>query len=201
MEAPTIRPATPADATHLACFVDMASGGLALLLWEALRGPHQSLFEVGRSRALREDGTFSYRNGHIAEVGGRVAGGLVGYVIAAAQDASRRLPGVGEAPKLPAFIRPLMELEALVPEHWYVNVLATYPEHRGHGIGAALLGHADGRARAAASDGMALIVESQNESALRLYARSGYCETARRPQVAALPGIAGDWLLLTKKHA
>lgn len=200
MEAPSIRPAAPADATHLACFVDMASGGLAALLWEALRGPHQTLFETGRSRALREDGTFSYRNGHIAEVGGHVAGGLIGYVIKAGQDASRRLPGIGEAQKLPAFIQPMMELEALVPDHWYVNIVATYPEYRGQGIGAALLGHADERARTVACSGMALIVASQQESARRLYERSGYREAARRPQ-AALPGKTGDWLLLTKKHA
>jgi len=44
---------------------------------------------------------------------------------------------------------------------------------------------------------MALIVASQHESARRLYARSGYYETARRPQV----GLPGDFLLLTKKHA
>ena len=94
----------------------------------------------------------------------------------------------------------MMELEALAPEHWYVNILATYPEYRGHGVGAALLGHADGQGRAISSSGMALIVASQHESARRLYARSGYSETARRPQVA-LPGISGDWLLLTKKHA
>ena len=48
-----IRPATPADATHLACFVDMASNGLALQLWGTMKGPGQTLFEVGRSRALR----------------------------------------------------------------------------------------------------------------------------------------------------
>ena len=198
MVAVTIRPATPVDATHLACFVDMASGGLALRVWETLRGQHQTLFEVGRSRALREDGAFSYRNGHIAEVGGTVAGALVGYPIVAEHDASHRAPDSGEAQKLPPFIRPLVELESLVPGHWYVNILATYPEYRGQGIGAALLGHAEVVGRAVSPSGMAVIVASQNESARRLYARSGYRETARRPQAAVSSGESDEWLLLTR---
>jgi hypothetical protein len=41
--AMSIRPAIPADATHLACFVDMASEGLALHVWEAMKLPGQTL--------------------------------------------------------------------------------------------------------------------------------------------------------------
>ena len=198
MPPASIRPAVPADATHLACFVDMASGGMALRLWETLRAPHQTLFEVGRSRALREDGAFSFRNAHIAEVDGAVAAGLVGYVIAPEHDATRRAPGAGEAAKLPAMVRPLVELEALVPGHWYVNILATYPEYRGRGIGAALLAHAEGRARAAGSHDMALIVASQEEGARRLYHRIGYRELARRQRVDGSPD-GGAWVLMAKQ--
>src|SRR5690606_5008635 len=89
----TIRPATPADASHLACFVDMASEGLALKLWEAMKAPEQTLFEVGRSRALREEGSFSYRNGHMAEIESVVAGALVGYKIAEVHDRDYRKGG------------------------------------------------------------------------------------------------------------
>jgi ribosomal protein S18 acetylase RimI-like enzyme len=193
----SIRPAVPADATHLACFVDMASGGMAVRLWETLRGPHQTLFEVGRSRALREDGAFSFRNGHIAEAEGAVAAGLVGYVIAPEHDAARRAPGPGEAAKLPALVRPLVELEALVPGYWYVNILATYPEYRGRGIGAALLARAEDIAATARSRGMALIVASREEGARRLYHRAGYRELARRQRIEGAPD-EGDWLLMTK---
>jgi ribosomal protein S18 acetylase RimI-like enzyme len=200
MSPVTIRPAVPADATHLACFVDMASGGMAVRLWETLRGPHQTLFEVGRSRALREDGAFSYRNGHIAEADGAVAAGLVGYVIAPDHDAARRVPGPGEAAKLPAMVRPLVELEALVPGYWYVNILATYPEFRGKGIAAALLAHAENTADAAGSRGMALIVASREEGARRLYDRTGYGELARRPRVEGSQE-EGDWVLMTKQVA
>ena len=195
----TIRPATRNDATHLACFVDMASEGLALHLWETMKGPGQTLFEVGRSRALREDGSFSFRNSHVAEINIAVAGALVGYKIAEAHDREYRRGSDKDAPPLPAFIEALVELEAMVPGHWYVNILAAYPEYRGHGIGKALLIHAEGLARTTAALGMAVIVASENTNARRLYESVGYTEKARRTQVA-FRGFhhGGEWLLLTK---
>jgi GNAT superfamily N-acetyltransferase len=197
----TIRAATPADATHLACFVDIASHGLALCLWETLRRPEETLFEVGRSRALRGDGSFSYRNSHIAEIDGVVAGSLVGYRIADVPDRTYRTAGDKDAPPLPAFVEPLVDLEAMVPGHWYVNILATYPEHRGHGIGKAPLSHAEGLARATDAMGMAVIVASENGGARRLSENVGYREKASRP-VVVFPGFhGGDWLLMTKGMA
>ena len=194
-----IRPATPADATHLACFVDMASHGLALQLWETLRGHGQTLFEVGRSRALREQGSFSYRNGHMAEIDSVVAGALIGYKIAEVHDRNFRTAGDKNAPTLPTFVEPLVELEATVPGHWYVNILATYPEHRGQGVGKALLSHAEGLARMTEAKGMAVIVASENWDARRLYESAGYSQQASRPVVASTGVQHGeDWLLMAK---
>jgi len=195
----TIRLATRADAAHLACFVDMASDGLVVHLWEAMRKPGETLFQVGRSRALREEGSFSYRNAHIAEFDGDVAGTLVGYRIAEVHDRDYRRGSDDNAPPLPDFISPLVELEAMVPGHWYVNILATYPEYRGHGIGGALLAHAEGLAKTTAANGMAVIVASENLGARRLYESAGYREKARRPLVGLPASIrGGDWLLLAK---
>ena len=104
----TIRPANSwDDATHLACFVDMASEGLALHLWETMKGPGQTLFEVGRSRALREDGSFSFQNSRIAEIDMIVAGGLVGYKIAEMHDREYRRV----ATRMPRHCRPSLN-------HW-----------------------------------------------------------------------------------
>jgi ribosomal protein S18 acetylase RimI-like enzyme len=195
----TIRPATPADAIHMTCFVDMASEGLALMLWDALRAPHQTLVEFGRARAMREDGAFSYRNAHIAEVDGLVAGGLVGYRIEPGHDVSVRMPDPAEVAKVPEFLRPVVELEQLAADHWYVNILATYPELRGRGVGAALLAHADALGRAAGATGTALIVDAENQPALSAYKRAGYSESARRPLVPfPMRPNGGVWLLLTK---
>ena len=193
-----IRPATPTDATHLACFIDMASNGLALQVWGTMKGPGQTLFEVGRSRALREEGSVSYRNGHMAELDSVVGGALVGYKIAEVHDRNYRTAGEKNPPALPAFVETLVELEAMVPGHWYVNILATYPEHRGHGIGKALLTHAESVARTTEARGMAIIVASENRAARRLYESVGYTEKARRPSVAPADHHAGDWVLLTK---
>ena len=198
----SIRPATPADAIPMTCFVDMASEGLALMLWEALREPHQTLIEFGRSRAMREEGSFSYRNAHIAEVDGVVAGGLVGYRIEPGHDVSVRTPDPAEAAKIPAFLRPVIELEQMAGDHWYVNILATYPEMRGKGVAAALLAKADDLGRAAGAVGTALIVDADNRPALSVYARAGYAETARRPLIPfPMRPNGGTWLLLAKPLA
>jgi len=195
MSAPTIRPAGLRDATHLAALVDIAGEGFASYFWNGMTEAGQSPFEIGRTRARRDEGAFTWRNAHIAEVDGDVAGALVGY----------RIPDTADPAhfkELPPIVRPLAELEAEAAGHWYVNVLAVFPEYRGKGIGAALLHHADLIGKAVAPAGMALIVASQNEGAVRLYERSGYRVVSRRP-VVPFPGYkrGGDWLLLTKPHS
>jgi len=195
LATPTIRPATPRDAVHLAMLVDMAAKGLASHFWRGMAEPGQSPLEVGRARALRDEGAFSWRNAHVAEVDGEVAGALIGYVIDDPVDVSG-LEGANP------IVRDLTLLEARAPGHWYVNVLAAYPEYRGRGVGSLLLKHADTVGKAATQSGMAIIVASQNTGARRLYERLGYRFVARRPVVdpSGLAG-SGDWLLLTKPHA
>ena len=73
------RRATPDDAQALAELVDFASEGLALYLWAKIAGPGGDPWAVGRERALRETGGFSYRNAVVLEREGRVAAGLIGY--------------------------------------------------------------------------------------------------------------------------
>jgi ribosomal protein S18 acetylase RimI-like enzyme len=82
-----------------------------------------------------------------------------------------------------------------------VNVLAVFPEFRGEGIGRQLLSHADQLGRAVGSRGVAIIVASGNDGAMRLYAKAGYVERARRP-LTPFPGYrrGGDWVLMTKPH-
>lgn len=197
MIAPVIRPATPADATHLACFVDMASEGMALLAWEELRQPGQTLFETGRSRAMRTEGAFSYTNAHVAEVDGTIAGGIVSYRIPEVFDRSYRTAGTGQPP--PTFATPLIELEETVPGAWYDNIVAVYPEYRGQRIGESLLAHSEKLGKRARSAIHAITVDADNTAARNLYARFGFRETDRRPLVPfpARPN-GGEWLLLTK---
>lgn len=191
----SVRHATRRDATDLVAFVDMAGEGLPSHFWAELAAPGQGPFEVGRNRALRDEGAFAWRNAWIAEVDGDVAGSLVCYRIEDEVDLS-------SLARMSRLARDLTLLEAEAPGYWYVNVLAIYPEYRGLGVASALLAHAEALGRAAGAKGMAIIVASENEPAVRLYAKTGYREQTRRPLVA-YPGFprGGDWVLLTKPHS
>ncbi len=69
----TIRPARITDASDLAVLVDIAGEGAPNYMWGLLAAPGQSTLEIGRERARREEGGFSYRNAIIAEINGEIA--------------------------------------------------------------------------------------------------------------------------------
>jgi ribosomal protein S18 acetylase RimI-like enzyme len=140
---PPLRPALIEDAPILAELVNYAGDGLPLHLWSKMAAAGESAWEVGRRRAARPEGGFSYRNAIIIEHRGTCAGCLIGYEI---QDQPEPIGS-----DLPAMFVPLQELENLAPGTWYVNVLAVRPQFRGLGLGTRLLDVADetGRARQA----------------------------------------------------
>jgi ribosomal protein S18 acetylase RimI-like enzyme len=189
---PPFRPATPDDAQALAELVDFASEGLAPYLWAKVAGPGGDLWAVGRERACREKGAFSYRNAVVLEREGRVAAALIGYPL---PDAPELIPDT-----MPAMFVPLQELENLAPATWYVNVLAAYPGERGRGHGTALLALAERIAAEAGIPALSIIVSDSNTGASRLYERTGYREVARRRKVKEdwqNPGT--EWVLLVKR--
>ncbi|WP_337660470.1 GNAT family N-acetyltransferase [Anderseniella sp. Alg231-50] len=188
-----IRPATKLDASELVCLIDCAGYGIPLGVWAGMLDDEASVLEVGRKRAMREEGGFSYRNAWIAERDGAVAGALVGYRL----DDDIDLSDINDVPDT---FRPLMELEAEAPGSWYVNVLAVHGEWRGTGIGGALLDHADQIAATTGARTMSIIFESENDGGRRLYEAKGYKVTARRPRVAFETDRTGsaEWLLMVK---
>lgn len=190
------RPATLADASALAVLVDIAGEGMPAYMWSTLAAPGQSLLELGRERAQREAGGFSYRNSIVAEVGGVVAASLVGYRLDDPYDLAGSL---GETPDI---VRPLVRLEAKAPGSWYVNVLATFPEFRRRGIGAGLLAIAEQKGREEGAPSLSVIVGGWNESAARLYQSDGYAALASEPAIL-FPGCPhrGDWVLMVKSLA
>jgi len=187
-----LRRALPEDAEALAELIDMAGEGLPAYLWAKMVGPGESVWEVGRRRAEREEGGFSYNNAIVIEHEGGVAAGLIGY----------HLPDEPEAIDLantPAVVVPALELEALAPGTWYVNALACYPDVRGRGFGTRLLALAEDSARETSAPGVSVIVADANAGARRLYERCGYREIAGRPMVKEDWVGEGDaWLLLVK---
>ena len=95
-----IRPATKLDASELVCLIDCAGYGIPLGVWAGMLDDEASVLEVGRKRAMREEGGFSYRNAWIAERDGAVAGALVGYRLDEEIDLS-------DIDDVPASFRPL----------------------------------------------------------------------------------------------
>lgn len=190
---PSIRAARKADASEMVALFDCAGYGMPLWVWQGMKTDEASVLEVARKRAMRDEGSFSYRNAHILEDMGQVMGMLIGYPIDDPYD-------MGDMEKTPEVFRPLVELEAQVPGSWYVNVVAVHAEHRGRGLGSRLLGHAEYVARQTRNGTMSIIFESRNRNAHRLYERLGYRETARRPRIP-FPGDATgseEWILMKK---
>jgi hypothetical protein len=77
----TFRPATLDDAAVLAELINYAGEGMPLYLWGEMVQPGEAAWDVGRRRAAREQGSFSYRNATIIEHNGQCAGCLIGYEI------------------------------------------------------------------------------------------------------------------------
>jgi ribosomal protein S18 acetylase RimI-like enzyme len=191
---PAIRAARQADASEMVALIDCAGYGMPLWVWQGMKSDEASVLEVGRKRAMRDDGGFSYRNAHILENMGQVMGMLIGYPIADPYE-------TGDIENAPEAFHPLFELEAQVLGSWYVNVVAVHAEYRGRGLGSRLLSHAEFVARQTRNGTMSIIFESRNLKAYRLYERLGYREAARRPRVP-FPGDAThseEWILM-KKH-
>ena len=189
----SIRKATASDAEHLTRFINMAADDLPLHFWKRTVGPDGDPWAYGRERAARDSGNFSYTNAWLAEDEGEVAACLLGY------PADEPAPIDPDTP--PIFV-PLLELEALAPGAWYLNVLATYEGHRGKGLGSALLAKAEDIANAAGHGTISLIAEDTHQDALRLYQSKCYKEIARRPVVKGDWQVdATEWILLVKPLA
>jgi ribosomal protein S18 acetylase RimI-like enzyme len=95
-----------------------------------------------------------------------------------------------------------LELEALAPGSWYLNVLATYDAFRGKGCGSALLATAEEITRADGRKTISLITADTHLDAQRLYAAKGYVEIARRPVVKGDWQVdASEWILMIKTLA
>jgi ribosomal protein S18 acetylase RimI-like enzyme len=173
---PPLRLAREVDAAELAELVNFAGEGLPLHVWKGLVGEGQNPWDVGRSRQADKA-----REGKIIVVdyGSGAVASLTGYEIGTEPEA------IGD--DFPALIRPLQELENMALESWYVNILASYPEHRGKGIGSRLLELAEKIAESCGLFRMSVIVASNNTGARRLYERHGYEEAA------SLPCVKEDW--------
>ena len=189
-----IRKAQAKDAAHLVRFINMAADDLPMHFWRKSVGPEGDPIAYGMERAARETGSFSFNSAWLAEVDGAVAACLLGYP---AEDEPSPI-----APDTPPVFVPLLELAALAPGSWYLNVLATYDSFRGKGCGSALLAEAEAITRADGRKTISLITADTHHDAQRLYAAKGYVEIARRPVVKGDWQVdASEWILMIKTLA
>ncbi len=187
-----ITAAKKTDCRAIAELAMIAGEGIPEYFWEESRRQGETQYDVGARNAASEHENFSYRNTWLARLDGEVAGMLLAY----------RLPDAGQADDpadFPEFIRPLIELENLVPGSFYINMLASYPRFRGRGIGTGLMTQANLQAAASGCDLISLQVFDENVGALRLYQRLGYRIVDRRA-IIPHPCIrhTGQILLLTR---
>jgi GNAT superfamily N-acetyltransferase len=189
---PTFRPARPADAAALAVLADIAANGLAKRIWLEQAVPGQSALEVGRQSARRPEEVDSYRNATIAMMGPEIAACVIGGLPEDLYDASR----IDEKAD---FFRPVARLALQAAGTWYIDVIASFAEFRGYGLGSKLLAVAALKAEETGTRGNSLVVGSWNAGAERLYARCGFEPVAREP--AILPESypqSGDWILMQR---
>lgn len=187
-----ISDATKKDARHLAYLVNLAGEGMPFYYWQTLCAPGQQVIDLGTNRAERERGDFSYRNARICRHQGEVAGSLIAFRLDDPYD-------TGDLEAEPAYIRPLVELEAEASGSWYINVLAVYEPFRRKGIASALLRDCLLRGKAAGAKSICLITHSTNQPAMDFYRLWGFRQLAEKPAIL-IPNIieGGDWLLLSR---
>ena len=131
-EVTRFRRARVEDCAKIAALYSISSDGVADYVWRKLAGPGEDPLEVGERRYARDDSVFSYKNCVVAEHNGEVIGMLVAFPMETEPD-----PDEPEGEEDPV-LAPYGELER--PGSYYVCGMALFPEHRGRGLGARMLG-------------------------------------------------------------
>jgi len=185
--APQVRRAQKEDAAEIARLFLVSSDGLAAYIWSRLAQPGETLAEIGAHRYARTGTAFSFENCLLATVDGEVAGMAHAFPMPA------RAADEGEDDPV---LAPYAALED--PGSFYLSGLAVDEEHRGRGIGGALMDQVEGLAMATGCGRVSLICFERNDGAMRFYRRRGYREIARRPLVPhpTLRYAGGDAVLL-----
>ncbi len=190
-----IQDAQKSDAEALAYLINLAGEGIPYYLWSTKAEAGVDPFAIGKQRASREEGGFSYTNASVVRNGANVVGMILSYQL---DD-----PYItGDLDDVPEVVRPLVVLESKAPGSWYINAIATVDAYRGKGLATRLLTDAEARASAKGIHQMSLIVASENTSARDLYLKLGYEIRASLP-VVDYPGClhGGNWELMIKTLA
>ena len=178
MTQPAIRPADPGDAQLASRLITLSMGELADYLFG---GTHLSVDEILTGLFLLEGNRFSRTIVVFAEWDGQPAGMLVsfpGWEFARRELAIGlgllKLCGLWDVLRLSVPALSIANGVETYRDEYYLANMAVFPDFRGRGIGSALLGHAEEKARRAGLKKCSLIVDTENPAARRLYERCGY---------------------------
>jgi ribosomal protein S18 acetylase RimI-like enzyme len=182
MTQPILRSATPGDATDIALLILLSAEHFL----PAVFGPR---IEAGLSRLVAREGIlFSSAHASIADAEGRVVGMLLGY---SGREKAKEDPATGLGLlgvlggdmlcRLGRLLRVQRTIGTIAANEWYVSNVAVLPALRGQGIGRALLLKAEERARDEGAAAIVLDVETDNPSAIRVYAGLGYTTASATP--------------------
>jgi ribosomal protein S18 acetylase RimI-like enzyme len=164
----SIRRAKPTDAKMAVPLIMDAIGNIA----EQMTGETEigAVEQEMISLFKREDNRHSYLNTWIAEKDSKVIGVMVFYKGSEAIQLDANLVNwLQEKTGKPTVIPP----EAYTDEY-YIDTVCINPEVRGQGLGSLLFKHAEVVAREEGIAKLALNVELEKESVIRLYERLGY---------------------------
>ncbi|QFF97424.1 GNAT family N-acetyltransferase [Psychrobacillus glaciei] len=118
----------------------------------------------------RTDNRHSYLHSYIAEMEGKVAGVLVFYSAEQVVTLDANLEEYLSNKKgVPIKIDP-----ETLPGEWYIDTVVVDPTYRGHGIGTKLLTYAEQLVQNFGGGNLSLNVETEKDSAIRLYNRLGF---------------------------
>ncbi|MAN78998.1 MAG: GNAT family N-acetyltransferase [Rhodospirillaceae bacterium] len=167
------RDAEQDDAREIAALYRLAAGGVADVIWDALKEPGEDIVDAGARRYAREGADFSYQNCAIAECRGRPVGLLHAYPMQSDPDF--------DPASLDPVLRPYAALEE--EDSYYIAGIALKPDFRGRGMGTKMLRLAELRAFTRGLNKLSLIAFEENTASIRLYERLGYKEADSRDVV------------------
>ncbi|MEM7561912.1 MAG: GNAT family N-acetyltransferase [Pseudomonadota bacterium] len=190
-----IRPATLDESLQLAELAQIAGDNIPGFFWKDSQKPGQTLNQAGAELLSSENANFSYRNMQTVWVDNRLAAMMLSYRLPAAEDNDEN------PDDFPEFVRPMVILEQCVPESFYINMLAAFPEFRGRGAGTALLEASTQLAINAGCNQVTLEVFDNNDGAIKLYQRNGFEIIDQQPMIASEFHPAGSVLLMSRPAA
>lgn len=190
-----IRPARPEDIPDLSRLLLSAAGGIVDAVYEGLI-PGLPTNEIVERRFHRSGTTGSYENCWVATQGEQIAGKLHAYPLddGAMDPADTLIPEARFA-----VFEPFDRIDPPATGSFYINVVATFPEFEGQGLGKLLVALGRDEAARRGYSQLSLVVFEQNERAFGLYQHLGFREVARHPAVPH-PSIryGGDLLMMMR---